>query len=285
MLNELLTPENLIALVTLTGLEIVLGIDNIIFLSILTSKLPEAQRPKARFIGLALAMGARIGLLLCITWVMGLTKPLFIMLGQPISGQALILIIGGFFLIGKSTHEIHSKLEHVEDSHAGGPGGKPVSFGLIIFQIILIDLVFSLDSVITAVGMVNPGAAAVAGHAVAEGAAAHPAVSGSNAAKLTIMITAVMISVAVMMLFAGKIGAFVERHPTIKILALSFLILIGVMLVAEGFGQHVSKGYIYVAMAFSLVVEMLNIRLRKKSVPMVGGITGRSLPGTTPPTT
>ena len=275
MLNELMTPENLIALVTLTGLEIVLGIDNIIFLSILVIKLPEAQRPKARFIGLALAMGARIGLLLSITWVMSLTKPLFTMLGHPISGQALILIIGGFFLIGKATHEIHSKLEHAQEAHAGGPR-KAVSFGLIIFQIILIDLVFSLDSVITAVGMVNPGAGVV-DHAAS-------AASGINAAKLTIMITAVMVSVLVMMLFAGKIGAFVERHPTIKILALSFLILIGVMLVAEGFGQHVSKGYIYVAMAFSLVVEILNIRLRKKSVAMIGGITGRALPGEKIPT-
>ena len=281
MLDELMTTENLVALVTLTGLEIVLGIDNIIFISILTGKLPEAQRPKARFIGLAMAMLGRIGLLLCITWVMSLTKPLFSFLNQPISGQALILIIGGFFLIGKATHEIHSKLEHAESYGVAAAGAKAVSFGLIIFQILLIDIVFSLDSVITAVGMVNPAAAAAAGQAVGE---AHATVSGTYAAKMTIMITAVLISVAVMMLFAGKISAFVERHPTIKILALSFLILIGVMLVAEGFGQHVSKGYIYVAMAFSLVVEMLNIRFRKKSVAMVGGITGRSHPGDTPPT-
>ena len=281
MLNELMTPENLIALATLTALEIVLGIDNIIFLSILTGKLPEAQRPKARFIGLALAMGARIGLLLSITWVMSLTKPLFHAFGHGFSGQALILLLGGFFLIGKSTHEIHSKLEHAADHHGpAGSVGKAPSFGLIIVQIILIDIVFSLDSVITAIGMVNPGAAAAAGHAAGE---AHATMAGSSAAKLTIMITAVLISVAVMMIFAKRIGDFVERHPTIKILALSFLILIGVMLVAESFGQHVNKGYIYAAMSFSLVVEVLNMRLRKKSVAMVGGITGNALPGNRPP--
>ncbi len=257
-MEDLFTGANAVALLTLTALEIVLGIDNIIFLAILTGKLPERQRPRARFIGLGLAMGARIGLLLCISWVMKLTADLFstpAVLGlgsQGISGKDLILILGGLFLVGKSTHEIHAKLEHVDESHAGASGGKAVNFSAVIVQIILIDLVFSLDSVITAVGM---------------------------AKDVEIMIAAVVVSVLVMMVFAGRIGAFVERHPTIKVLALSFLILIGVMLVAEGFGQHVSKGYIYFAMAFALVVEAINIRMRKKAVPMVGGITGHSRPG------
>ncbi|MBA3684197.1 MAG: TerC family protein [Planctomycetes bacterium] len=255
-MEDLFTGPNVIALLTLTALEIVLGIDNVIFLAILTGKLPEKDRPRARFIGLGLAMGARIGLLLGISWVMRLTADLFstpAILGvesQGISGKDLILILGGLFLIGKSTHEIHAKLEHAEDG--GGAAVKPANFVSIIIQIIIIDLVFSLDSVITAVGMVK---------------------------DVRIMIAAVIVAIIVMMVFAGRIGAFVERHPTIKILALSFLILIGVMLVAEGFGQHVNKGYIYFAMAFSLVVEVVNMRLRKKSVAMVGGITGNSRPG------
>jgi predicted tellurium resistance membrane protein TerC len=275
LLTALCSTENLIALATLTGLEIVLGIDNIIFLSILTGKLPEHERPKARFIGLALAMGARIGLLLSITWVMSLTNPLFAFFGHSVSGKDLILILGGLFLIAKSTHEIHSKLEHAEEE-AGGAGGKGkyASFGSILIQIVLIDLVFSLDSVITAVGMVNPAAGAAAGSL---------ALSPDGQAKLAVMIIAVVLSIIVMILFAGKIGNFVEKHPTIKMLALSFLILIGCMLMAEGFGQHVNKGYIYFAMAFSLVVEVINMRLRKKSKPMVGGITGKSLPGDNPP--
>ncbi|MBL8858915.1 MAG: TerC family protein [Planctomycetes bacterium] len=236
---ELLTSENLIALLTLTALEIVLGIDNIIFLSILTGKLPPEQRARGRRIGLAGAMLMRIALLLALTWVMKLTATLFTALDQAISGRDLILIVGGMFLIGKSTWEIHDKLE----GHEHGADGKPThaNFASIIVQVMLLDLVFSLDSVITAVGMSK---------------------------HVEIMITAVVIAVIVMMVFAGAISEFVERRPTIKILALSFLILIGVMLVAEGFDQHVNKGYIYFAMAFSLVVEMLNIRLRRKSLPV-----------------
>lgn len=276
VLIALCSTENLIALATLTGLEIVLGIDNIIFLSILTAKLPAEQRPRARLIGLGLAMFARIGLLLSITWVMSLTAPLFSLFSHTISGKDLILILGGLFLIGKSTHEIHSKLEGFdEEHHASGRGYA--SFGSILMQIIIIDIVFSLDSVITAVGMVNP-AAHVAG--AAGSAALTLTVEGQ--AKLAVMIIAVVISIIVMILFAGKIGDFVERHPTIKILALSFLILIGCMLMVEGFGQHVNKAFIYFAMAFSLVVEMLNMRLRKKTKPKVGGITGRSNPDSPP---
>jgi predicted tellurium resistance membrane protein TerC len=275
LITAICSTENLIALATLTGLEIVLGIDNIIFLSILTGKLPESDRPKARFIGLGLAMGARIGLLLSITWVMSLTNPLFSLFAHSVSGKDLILILGGLFLIGKSTHEIHSKLEHAEEEAQGGAGkNKYSSFGSILIQIVLIDLVFSLDSVITAVGMVNPAAGAAAGSL---------ALSTDGQAKLAVMIIAVVLSIIVMILFAGRIGNFVEKHPTIKMLALSFLILIGCMLMAEGFGQHVNKGYIYFAMAFSLVVEVINMRLRKKAKPMVGGITGKSLPGDNPP--
>lgn len=279
ILIALCSTENLIALATLTGLEIVLGIDNIIFLSILTSKLPPEQRPRARLIGLALAMFARIGLLLSITWVMSLTAPLFSIFSHSISGKDLILILGGLFLIGKSTHEIHSKLEGLdEEHHASGRGYA--SFSSIIIQIIIIDIVFSLDSVITAVGMVNP-AAHVAGAAQAAGSAGL-ALTVDGQAKLAVMIIAVVISIIVMILFAGKIGDFVERHPTIKILALSFLILIGCMLMVEGFGQHVNKAFIYFAMAFSLAVEMLNMRLRKKSKAKVGGITGKSNPDSPP---
>jgi len=267
LLAALCTSENLIALATLTGLEIVLGIDNIIFLSILTGKLPEKDRPRARFIGLSLAMGARIGLLLSITWVMSLTNPLISLFDHSVSGKDLILILGGLFLMAKSTHEIHSKLENdAEDELNPSAGPRKVSWASILTQIVLIDLVFSLDSVITAVGMVNPAAgAATAGTLV---------LNADGQAKLAVMIIAVVLSIIVMILFAGKIGDFVEKHPTIKILALSFLILIGTMLVAEGFGQHVNKGYIYFAMAFSLGVECINMRLRKRSKAKVGGITG-----------
>jgi predicted tellurium resistance membrane protein TerC len=237
--TELLTTDNLIALLTLTALEVVLGIDNIIFLSILTGKLPEEQRAKARKIGLAAAMLMRIGLLLALSWVMGLTKPLFSPFDHEISGRDLILLLGGLFLIAKATWEIHDKLEGSEH-HADGTK-RAVSFASIIFQIMLLDIVFSLDSVITAVGMVE---------------------------HIPIMITAVVIAVGVMLVFAKSVGDFVERHPTIKMLALSFLILIGVMLVAEGMGKHVEKGYAYFAMAFSLAVELLNIRLRKKAKPV-----------------
>jgi predicted tellurium resistance membrane protein TerC len=237
---ELLTSESLIALLTLAGLEIVLGIDNIVFISILCAKLPAAQQANARRIGLLLAMGMRILLLLAISWVMGLTQPLFAVLSQEFSGRDLILLLGGLFLVAKATWEIHDKLEGEEH----GPDGRraAASFAAILTQIVLLDIVFSLDSVITAVGM---------------------------AQHIEIMIAAVMIAVGVMLVFAGTISSFIERHPTMKMLALSFLLLIGVVLVADGFGQHVSKGYIYFAMAFSLFVEVLNIRIRKpKAVPV-----------------
>jgi predicted tellurium resistance membrane protein TerC len=270
VLAALFTSENLIALATLTGLEIVLGIDNVIFLAILVAKLPPEQRPKARFIGLSLAMLARIGLLLSITWVMSLTNALFTLWGHEISGKDLILILGGLFLIAKSTHEIHHKLESAgleEQQHAGG--GKS-SWTSILIQIVLIDIVFSLDSVITAVGMVNPAAGAAAAGSLA--------LNADGQAKLAVMIIAVILSIIVMIAFAGKIGDFVEKHPTIKILALSFLILIGVMLMVEGFDGHVNKGYIYFAMAFSLAVEVINMKLRKKTKPKIGGITGTPMP-------
>lgn len=228
------------SLVTLTALEIVLGIDNIIFLSILSSKLPPHEQVKARQIGLSLAMIIRIGLLFSITWVMRLTHPLFEIMGQEISGRDIILIGGGLFLLAKSTHEIHEKLEGEEEEHSVGK--KRVSFTGIIIQILLLDIIFSLDSVITAVGMAN---------------------------QLSIMVIAVVVAVGFMMFFAGAINGFVNRHPTIKILALSFLILIGVMLIAEGFGQHISKGYIYFAMAFSVFVEMINIKIRSNKIKPV----------------
>ena len=237
-----------IALLTLTLLEIVLGIDNIVFIAILVAKLPKEQQAKARNLGLGLAMGIRILLLLAIGWIMRLTEPLF---GIPkfwtnvggdthdISGRDLILLVGGLFLIAKATFEIHGKLEG-EEHGTGGKGGT-AAFSKIIIQILALDIVFSLDSVITAVGM---------------------------SSQISIMITAVVISIGVMLVFAGRISAFVDRHPTIKMLALSFLILIGVMLVAEGFHAHIPKGYVYFAMAFSLGVEMLNMRLRKKGKPV-----------------
>ena len=232
---ELLTTESLIALLTLTSLEIVLGIDNIVFISILVGKLPVAEQPRARRIGLLLAMGMRIALLLAISWVMGLTRPLFTLMDHSFAGRDLILLFGGLFLVAKATWEIHDKLEGESHATEGKPRAK-AAFGAIMIQIVLLDIVFSLDSVITAVGM---------------------------ARQVEIMITAVVIAVGVMMVFARKIADFIERHPTMKMLALSFLLLIGVILVADGFGQHVSKGYIYFAMAFSLFVEVLNIRTRK----------------------
>lgn len=233
---EILTsPEAWVALVTLTVLEIVLGIDNIIFISILSGKLPVEQQAKARTVGLALATITRVLLLLSLAWVMSLTAPLFAVFSNEISGRDLILLLGGLFLIGKSTHEIHDKLEGSEGKATGKVKAK---FSSIIIQILLLDIVFSLDSVITAVGM---------------------------ARHIEIMIAAVVIAVVVMMLSAGAISNFVERHPTVKMLALSFLLLIGVTLIAEGFDQHISKGYVYFAMAFSVFVEMLNLRLRSKS--------------------
>jgi predicted tellurium resistance membrane protein TerC len=232
-------PQLWIAFATLTVLELVLGIDNIIFISILAGKLPVEQQSRARYIGLALALVMRVLLLFSLSWVIGLTQPLFTALGQEISGRDLVLLIGGLFLIAKSTHEIHGSLEGEE----GQASGKVYSsFASVIVQIMLLDIVFSLDSVITAVGMVN---------------------------NLTIMIAAVVVSIIFMMGFAGSIGAFVQRHPTVKMLALAFLLLIGVTLIAEGFDQHIPKGYIYFAMAFSVVVEMLNLRLRKaKTAPV-----------------
>jgi predicted tellurium resistance membrane protein TerC len=232
-------PQTWIALVTLTALEIVLGVDNVIFISILSSKLPPQQQARARTTGLALATLTRIGLLFSLTLIMRLTQPLFTVLGQEISGRDLILTLGGLFLIFKSTREIHEKLEG-EEGHSS-TRVKPSLRGIII-QILLLDIVFSLDSVITAVGMAN---------------------------KIEIMIAAVVLAVVFMMMFAQTISSFVERHPTIKMLALSFLLLIGVSLIAEGFDQHISKGYIYFAMAFSVFVEMLNVKVRQRQVQPV----------------
>ena len=234
----LTSPETWIALLTLTVLEIVLGIDNIIFISILAGKLPAGQQRRARRVGLGLAMLMRIGLLMSLAWIIRLTQPLFTILSQEISGRDLILIGGGLFLIAKSTHEIHEKLEGEE--HAGDKRAAHTFTG-VITQILLLDIVFSLDSVITAVGM---------------------------ARQLGVMIAAVVIAVVVMMFSADAISDFVHRHPTVKMLALSFLLLIGVSLLAEGFDQHVSKGYIYFAMGFSVFVEMLNLRLRARAKPL-----------------
>jgi predicted tellurium resistance membrane protein TerC len=230
--------EGWIALATLTVLEIVLGIDNIVFISILAGKLRAEDRDRARKVGLSLAMFIRILLLLSITWVMGLTAPLFSVIGNEISGRDLILILGGLFLIGKSTHEIHDKLEG-EEGH--GSARVAASFTAVIIQILLLDIVFSLDSVITAVGMAD---------------------------DVSVMILAVIIAVGVMLVSAGAISNFVERHPTVKMLALSFLLLIGVSLLGEGFEQHIEKGYIYFAMAFSVFVELINLRVRSKSKPV-----------------
>lgn len=235
MFEWIASPEAWVALGTLLALEIVLGIDNIIFISILVSRLPEPQRQKARQIGLGLAMLARLGLLFSLAWVMGLVDPLFTILGQAISGRDIILIIGGLFLLAKSTHEIHGSLEVDGDEHSGGK--KVASFTSILVQIALLDIVFSLDSVITAVGLVD---------------------------HLPVMVIAIVISVGVMLFAAKPIGDFVDANPTIKILALSFLLMIGLTLMAEGFDVHVPKGYIYFAMAFSFGVELLNMRGRKK---------------------
>jgi predicted tellurium resistance membrane protein TerC len=231
-------PEAWIGFGTLLALEIVLGIDNVVFISILAGKLPANQQAKARYLGLALAMVTRILLLFSISWIVRLTAPLFTVFSMEISGRDLILILGGLFLIGKSTHEIHQKLE--------GEQGQAMArvaptFAGVIVQILLLDIVFSLDSVITAVGMVN---------------------------QIGIMVAAVVLAVIVMIGFAGAIGRFVERHPTVKMLALSFLLLIGMTLMAEGFDQHISKGYIYSAMAFSVFVEILNLRAKKVPQPV-----------------
>ncbi len=237
---ELLTdPQVWLALVTLTALEIVLGIDNIIFISIQAGKLPPHQQEKARMVGLGLAMFIRVALLFSLTWLMGLTAPLFTVLGNEITGRDLILISGGLFLLWKSTMEIHEKLEGPEE-HAEAKGAV-VSFGSVIFQILLLDIVFSLDSIITAIGMAN---------------------------QLAVMVAAVVIAVGFMMAFSGKISDFVDRHPTIKILALSFLLMIGVALIGDGLDMHIPKGYIYFAMAFSVAVEMLNLRIGRKGKPV-----------------
>jgi len=231
-MNWLNDPQVWMALVTLTALEIVLGIDNIIFISIQASKLPAHQQEKARLVGLGLAMFIRIALLFSLTWLMGLTAPLFTVTGTEISGRDLILISGGLFLLWKSTMEIHEKLEGDEVISSARVGA---TFSSVIVQILLLDIVFSLDSIITALGMAN---------------------------QLAVMVAAVVIAVIFMMLFSGKISAFVEKHPTIKMLALSFLLLIGVALIGDGLDMHIPKGYIYFAMAFSVLVEMLNLRLR-----------------------
>jgi predicted tellurium resistance membrane protein TerC len=238
MFEWIATPEAWIALATLTALEIVLGVDNIIFISILVGRLPARQRDLARRLGLGLAMLARLGLLFSIAWVMGLTEPWFAVLGEEISGRDVILIVGGLFLLAKSTHEIHNALE----GESGGHGGvAAASFGAVLAQIAVLDIVFSLDSVITAVGLVD---------------------------HVSIMAIAIVLAVGVMLLAAKAIGEFVDAHPTIKMLALSFLILVGVTLMAEGFDVHVPKGYIYFAMAFSIGVEMLNMRIRRRREPM-----------------
>ena len=238
MFDWMTSAEGWIALLTLTVLEIVLGIDNIVFISILASKLREGERERARRVGLSLAMFIRIGLLLSITWVMQLTAPLLGVLGQEISGRDLILIVGGLFLIAKATHEIHGKLEG-EEGH--GSARVTASFAGVIVQILLLDIVFSLDSVITAVGM---------------------------AEDVAVMVLAVVIAVGVMLVSSRAIGEFVERHPTVKMLALSFLLLIGVSLMADGFDQHIPKGYIYFAMGFSIFVEMINLRVRARATPV-----------------
>ena len=235
MLELLTDPQAWIALLTLTALELVLGIDNIIFISVLVDKLPPGQRETARRLGLFLAMFMRIALLLVLSWIVGLTAPLFSVLGQEISGRDLVLILGGLFLLWKTIGEIHQTLEGAEHGTAKTAG---MTFAVAIMQIIAIDLVFSLDSIITAIGMVE---------------------------QVAVMITAVIASVGLMMFFARAIGRFVSEHPTIKMLALSFLVVVAVALIADGFGHHVPKGYIYSAMAFSVVVEMLNMRMRKRS--------------------
>jgi predicted tellurium resistance membrane protein TerC len=237
-MDAFLTSAGLVALITLTFLEIVLGVDNVIFISILSSKLPGSQQARARRLGLLAAMGTRILLLCSLVWIIRLTAPLFYILERPISGRDLILITGGLFLLAKATIEIHERLEG-EEGHTSARV-RP-SFAAVITQIMVLDVVFSLDSVITAVGMAD---------------------------EIAIMITAVILAVAVMMFSAGPIGSFVNRHPTVKVLALSFLLLIGVSLIGEGLGLHIPKGYVYFAMAFSACVEMINLRIRRVTAPV-----------------
>ena len=237
-MDAFLTSDGLLALVTLTFLEIILGVDNVIFISILSGKLPQRDQQKARRVGLLAAMVMRIGLLMSIAWIVRLTAPLFSVFGKDISGRDLILIGGGLFLLGKATLEIHERLEG--DEVHGTTRAAP-SFGAVIGQIMLLDIVFSLDSVITAVGM---------------------------AEDISVMVAAVVLSVAIMMFSAEPISAFVSKHPTVKMLALSFLLLIGMSLVGDGLGMHVPKGYIYFAMGFSVFVEMINLRVRKSGPPV-----------------
>lgn len=238
MFDWLADPNAWIALGTLTALEIVLGVDNIIFISILAGKLPKEQQAKARTLGLGLALFGRVALLLSLAWIMQLTAPVFTVLDVEISGRDLILMGGGLFLLAKSTREIHDKLEGGEAHHGSV---KAATFGSVIFQILILDLVFSLDSVITAVGMVE---------------------------QVPVMITAVVIAIVFMMFSAGAVSAFIEEHPTVKMLALSFLLMVGVALVAEGLDFHIPRGYIYFSMAFSVFVEMLNLKLRKRGQPV-----------------
>ncbi len=238
-MGALLTADNLLALATLSAMEIVLGIDNVVFIAILVGRLPDSQRETARRVGLVLALGIRVALLFAISWMMGLTAPLLTVLGRSVSGRDLILLGGGLFLIGKATWEIYDKLEA---GHAPGDATRRhAAFLWVLFQILVLDVVFSLDSVITAVGMAN---------------------------DLRIMVTAMVIAMLVMLASAGAVGRFIDQHPSLKILALAFLLLIGVMLVAEGMGSHMEKGYIYFAMAFSLLVELLNMRYRRKQPPV-----------------
>ncbi|MDP9202727.1 MAG: TerC family protein [Gemmatimonadota bacterium] len=239
MLELLTEPATWLSLITLTAMEIVLGIDNVIFISILIDKLPPGQQPSARRLGLALALILRLALLFAITWVMGLTAPLLSILGKGFTGRDLILLGGGLFLIAKATREIHENLEVVHTERKP-PSGR-AAFGIILVQILALDIVFSLDSVITAVGM---------------------------AQHISVMVVAMVAAVGVMLAFSGSIAAFVNRHPSMKMLALSFLLLIGVVLVADGMGQHVGKGYIYFAMAFSFGVELLNMQVRGKAAPV-----------------
>jgi predicted tellurium resistance membrane protein TerC len=234
-MSILLTADGLVSVLTLTALEIVLGVDNLVFISIISGRLPAAQQPAARKIGLLLALGTRVALLFTLSWMMGLTRPLFSVFGGEVSGRGLILLAGGLFLIAKATWEIYDKVELGETEHAAAGGRR--GFVSVVLQIMVLDIVFSLDSVITAVGMVN---------------------------NLVVMVTAIVIAMGVMLFAMEIVNGFIEAHPSLKILALAFLILIGVILVADGFGQHVPKGYIYFAMVFSLAVELVNIRYRRR---------------------
>jgi len=243
-MDALLNPEIWIALATLTALELVLGIDNIIFISILAARVPEEKRNKARRVGITLAAVTRLGLLFTITWIIGLTAPLFALLGQDFSWRDLILIGGGLFLIAKATHEIHQKLEGATERVTSGSAAA-ASFGSVVTQIMFLDIVFSLDSIITAVGMVD---------------------------ERWVMVTAILVSIGFMLAFAKPIGDFVERHPTVKVLALSFLLMIGLVLIADGFGRHIPKGYVYAAMAFSVFVELINLWIRKRTGALAGPV-------------